>query len=723
MPRVRSFLRSGTALGVCLAAIPSVQAQPAGQSEAVLEMLSVEGSGIAGGSELGNAPGGLTRSRTNLGPLGDRRVVETPFSTTGFTEKLIRDQEASTISDTLKNDPSVTIPRTRGTFFDIPYIRGFPVGNSNLLLNGLPSLLGNGQVIPVEPFARFEVLKGPAAFFYGTSGFAGVGGAVNLVTKRAPLSPVDAVTFGYTERSLVRTGVDWARRWGSEEEFGLRINGAGERGGSNVDGLRIVRALGSLAFDWRANERLRFSFDALYSQYDIRGYQNGLTVSPIGQLPFIPRAPKLTNTVTQPWAFYPTTLAVGIARVEYDITDDWTLGASYGIGYAYRPTVPSPGAPTLLNPAGDIRIAASYADYQAYEPNQSFAGNLRGRFRTGDLKHELVVTSDVQSSRFIGVPPTSLPAVISNIYLPRLYARPDLPPDGRRNKQFDSLSYGIGFTDIVSTPDDRFFVLAGGRYSNVTYANYNVANGARLNQFEGGRFNPIAAIGFRPTPDSLLYANYAEAFERGGVAPPTASNANVVLPPLTSNAIEFGAKAEFGGVIGTVAFFQIDKGLEYLRNNTFVQDGRQIHRGVEILVQGEVTPAFRVIGGIQALDPFVKNTANPANEGNDPVGVPRLQTSLFLEHDLAFLPGASVNAGIYHSSRQFVDLENARTIPDWTRLDLGARYDAVLPNGVRTTTRLVVENVFDTNYWSSMALGSLALGVPRTVKASVTLVW
>lgn len=688
--------------------------------EIALDTVSVEG-GAQRGESAGNVPGGITRARTSLGPLGDRRVVETPFSTTGYTEKLIRDQEAQTISDTLKNDPSVTVPRTRGTFSDIPYIRGFPIGSSNLLFNGLPSLLGAGQIVPVEPFSRFDVLKGPAAFFYGTAGFAGVGGAINLVPKRAGPEPLNALTFGYIGEGQLRAMADVSRRWGTEGEFGLRINGGGERGDGNVDGVNIRRALASAAFDWRANERLRISLDGLYSQYDIRGYQNSLAIPGISQLPFVPRAPKASNSLTQPWAFYPTTLALGVAKLEYDISDDWSLTAAYGQGYTSRTIKPSPGSPTLLNTAGDIRIASTYTNYAAYDPVQSFAGTLRGKVRTGEIKHELAITGDVQSFAYSQAPNTTLAAVVSNIYLPRIYARPALPAPGRVGRSLDTFSSGIGFTDMVSTADDRFFVLGGGKYSELEYSNYNPATDARLNRFEGGRFNPIVAVGYRPTPDSLIYANYAEAFERGGVGPTGATNANLALPPLTSRSWEVGAKAEFGGLIGTMAFFEIDKGLEYLNtSNTFVQDGRQIHRGVEVLVSGELFPGLRVIAGVQGLDARVRNPANRANEGNEPVGVPKIQTSLFVEYDLPFAPGLSVNGGVYHYSRQFVDLENLRTIPGWARLDMGARYDFVLPNGTPTTARIQVENVLDGNYWSSFAQGSLSLGAPRTFKGSLT---
>ncbi len=51
--------------------------------------------------------GGQMATGARLGALGNRSVKETPFSLTGYTEKLIRDQQARSVADITLNDPSV----------------------------------------------------------------------------------------------------------------------------------------------------------------------------------------------------------------------------------------------------------------------------------------------------------------------------------------------------------------------------------------------------------------------------------------------------------------------------------------------------------------------------------------------------------------------------------------------------------------------------------------
>jgi iron complex outermembrane receptor protein len=65
-----------------------------------------------------------------------------------------------------------------------------------------------------------------------------------------------------------------------------------------------------------------------------------------------------------------------------------------------------------------------------------------------------------------------------------------------------------------------------------------------------------------------------------------------------------------------------------------------------------------------------------------------------------------------------------RTLPDWTRFDLGARYvleDARSPTGKPVALRFSVENVLDTSYWSGGdGVTTLNLGAPRTFRLSLT---
>lgn len=58
-----------------------------------------------------------------VGLLGNLNVMDTPFSQTNYTAKLIQDQQARTIADVMFNDPSVRVKTPNGNGVDGLYIR------------------------------------------------------------------------------------------------------------------------------------------------------------------------------------------------------------------------------------------------------------------------------------------------------------------------------------------------------------------------------------------------------------------------------------------------------------------------------------------------------------------------------------------------------------------------------------------------------------------------
>ncbi|MDR6305970.1 hypothetical protein GGQ85_003698 [Nitrobacter vulgaris] len=81
--------------------------------------------------------GGQVRTTTSVGMLGNRNVFDTPFNKTGYTSKLMRDQQANAISDVADNDPSVRTNSPRYSEIDGFLIRGFPVSASDFAFDDL----------------------------------------------------------------------------------------------------------------------------------------------------------------------------------------------------------------------------------------------------------------------------------------------------------------------------------------------------------------------------------------------------------------------------------------------------------------------------------------------------------------------------------------------------------------------------------------------------------
>jgi iron complex outermembrane receptor protein len=67
-----------------------------------------------------------------------------------------------------------------------------------------------------------------------------------------------------------------------------------------------------------------------------------------------------------------------------------------------------------------------------------------------------------------------------------------------------------------------------------------------------------------------------------------------VLAPQRSHQVEIGAKAALdNGINLSAALFQIRQGLEYTdANDTYVRNGRETHRGIELTAQGKATQAL-----------------------------------------------------------------------------------------------------------------------------------
>ena len=132
---------------------------------------------------------------------------------------------------------------------------------TNYRLNGSMPIMNFSQV-PMENKARVEVLKGASALYYG---FTAPSGIVNYVTKRAGLHPVTSVGLRFDSNGTALVSADLGRRFGDEDQYALRLNAAGGRLGSYLDGVDAGnRSFVSAAFDWRVTSRLMLQADFEY---------------------------------------------------------------------------------------------------------------------------------------------------------------------------------------------------------------------------------------------------------------------------------------------------------------------------------------------------------------------------------------------------------------------------------------------------------------------------
>ena len=142
--------------------------------------------------------------------------MDTPLTITNYTSKLIQDQQAVSLADVLQNDPAVRVTRGFGNFQQAYMVRGLVVYSDDISYNGLYGLLPR-QYLAAELVERVEVLRGASAFLNGAApGGSGLGGAINVMPKRAPNEPLTEFTLGVDSGGPSRF----------EITIGARYNGA-----------------------------------------------------------------------------------------------------------------------------------------------------------------------------------------------------------------------------------------------------------------------------------------------------------------------------------------------------------------------------------------------------------------------------------------------------------------------------------------------------------------
>lgn len=692
--------------------IYTLKTAPAGKGgEATLAPLTVTAGAELAGTNPKVYAGKQTARGGKMGILGNKDFLDTPFSTTSYTSELIADQNAKTVADVLQNDPSVRYTTPIGHMVENFYIRGFLVTADNMALNGLYGVAPYGHV-PTEFLERVEIVKGPSALLNGMAPGGAIGGTVNLVPKRADDTPITRVGVDFETASQLGTHLDVGRRFGEENEFGVRFNGAYRDGDTEIDSQSKTRQFGALALDYRS-DRLRLSLDA----YDSTEKTNNGSPLMISFSSRVIDPPKSSTNLFK--GTYSTMHNQGaLFRGEFDFNEHLSVFAGGGIrkneydGYINGTRVNN------VLPSGAYTGLTTHQN--GYTDSSTYETGLRGKFKTGPLRHEVVLaaTGLTLETGTISRNSASLASNIYNPVDPRLAAHP-----GNAPKTGETTLSGIALADTLSFADDKLALTLGLRSQRVHDTSFS-ATGATTANYDKRVTTPAVGLVVKPWNNSIaLYANYIEGLSRGDTAPSTAANPNQVFEPYVSEQKEIGAKWDAGNYAHTLALYEISQP-SMVRNaatNIYSIDGEKRVRGIEWTVMGQILRDVRLLGGLTLAEGKQMKTTNGTNDGKEAYGMPSWQGNLGLEWDMPWLPGLTLSGRVVHTDKQYLNSANTLEIPSWTRVDAGARYITQIA-GKKTTFRANVTNLFDEDYWAGPYHGEgyTTLSAPRTFSLSAT---
>jgi iron complex outermembrane receptor protein len=701
-----------------LAAVPAL-------AQEVMPTVVVSASADASAEGLSKAyAGGQVARGGRLGLLGNVDMMDTPFNTTNYTQALIQDQQARSVADVLQNDPSVRVARGFGNYQELYVIRGFAVNSDDLAYNGLYGLLPR-QFVASELLERVEVFRGANTFINGAQpGGGGIGGTINLLPKRAGNVDLTSLTLGGETGGQGYGALDIGRRFGPDQNTGIRINAVRRDGDTAVDREKRELTLFSIGADYRG-KGFRVSADAGYQEHKLTGARPSVTVASDIALP---RAPDSSSNFSQKWTHSNERDTFGTLRGEVDLGGEAVAWAALGARSGNESNIL--GAPTVFATNGDSTMYRF--DNERHDTVRTGEAGVRGKLQTGPIGHSLsaTVTGYWQESKNAYALSDFFNAFRTNLYNPVDVAAPvaNFFTGGKLNDPLvtsKTILSSVAVADTLSLADGRWLVTVGARHQKLKAYGYDYNTGAENSAYDASKVTPVAAVVFKPIRNVSVYANYIEGLQQGPVASGTnIDNIGQMFDPYVSRQKELGVKWDTGSLGLTAAVFSTSQPSAYVENRHFGVFGEQRNRGVELSVFGNPMRGLRLLGGLTLLDAEQRRTAGGVNQGKDAIGVPDTQLNLGAEWDVPGVHGLSLNTRALYTSKQYADGANLQEVPTWTRVDVGANYATRIADR-NVTFRARLDNAFDRSYWASAGgypgSGYLVAGAPRTVTISATI--
>ncbi|MCW2285798.1 iron complex outermembrane receptor protein [Rhodoblastus acidophilus] len=681
----------------------------------------------AGKPMTGTVEDGYRQTYFNMGPLGERKALDLPFSVHTIPEAIITNQDVQTFSELTKYIPSLQQQGHPGLEFGPPVIRGLVADDSsaNTRIDGM-NVRGDTQ-LPFSLYQSFEVLTGPSGAFYG---FTYPAGTLNGILKRPTAQPMMSATVGYISNARPEVSIDFG---GPIPEtngvLGYRLNLLHSDGQSFVAGSDVRRDVLGLGVDITPTPDTKIELNANRYRYEQAGLPAGFAYK--GGVVKLPAALDPTKQgYGQSWSALIAQTDITDAKLIHRFNEDWRLEA--GILRQEADRWFENRLTNTLNGNGTYK--ATYSSSGSLTTVVSNIFNINGVVYTGPLKHELVLGTNGFRSDAYSLPSSPTYTLSSKIPLYDPIVFPTYVPNAPGPKYLSStiVQQSLVQNDTVHFNDQWSLMLglAESWIDNTNYASASPHN-QQSQYVENGVPNPVTALTFKPREDVTTYVSYSSSVQ-SDIAPATGvKNPNEALKPLRSTQYEGGAKASLPGVDVSSALFYIVRPYSATDTDGYFKNlGNQDDLGAEFTLRGKVTDDLTLVGGVTWLDTKLADMkgANAVNNGNQVVGIPRWQTSLLAEYAVPQFHGLTGVLNLHYTGQRAADAENFSWAAAYFTTDIGARYQAELA-GQKLTFRAMVENVFNEKYWASIngdmsgangANNTAYLGAPRTYKASLS---
>src|SRR5450830_100785 len=527
-------------------------------------------------------------------------LVDTPHTLQVIKRQLIDQQNATTLTEALRNSPGVS------TFYlgengstntgDAIYMRGFDASGA-IFVDSVRDL---GSVSrDMFNIQQVEVLKGAA----GTdNGRGSPTGSINLVTKQPELTNYFNASTTVGTGSQKRATADWNKVIDEASGSAFRLNLITQASG--VPGRALVennRSGIAPSFVWGLNTPTRVYLDFLHVEQHNRpdggvptvglpGYAAGTTTSSLARV-------SSSNYYGQATDYDNNQTNMFTVRVEHDISPNVKLQNTT----RYEKT----SQDYLLTSFMAITpstLALARTGNRKNQTNEILTNqtNLTADLQTGSLKHTLVGGVEFTEEKQHALSFVNPTYAAASLYSPDPFAA------GPTADSYTVSGYSDGKTDTLSAYlfdtlkfNEKWSMTGGVRVDNYRTTYSTVTTTAATSYAKSGNlFNWKLAASYKPTEYSSIYALYATSQQPPGGSSfslnTTVSNQNNInFQPEKTKTTEIGTKWDLLNkrLALTAALYntQVENDVELQDDGTYALTGKKSVKGIELGLSGNIT--------------------------------------------------------------------------------------------------------------------------------------
>lgn len=626
----------------------------------------------------------------------EKRIKDLPSSVTVLSVSDIERADAINVPELIKEIPGVTVNGTAGDGSSLSIsIRGVNPSRTNKILvmvNGVP--MNNGwsgttwwRDLPASnQIERIEVIKGPVSTLYGGHG---MGGCINIVTKRGSVDPESRLETTFGSDRLMKYS---AETGGSvNKTFNYQFGASYKSGDGYRDRSAFEDYGASMKMGWMLSESSDIDMDFGYSKVD-NEVAGRLTLEQYEQDPYQAASQYGRRDMERLYSNF---------TFRHDMGDDNLKAVFYyhtlDYDYVFATSSNKDTMYDTYTTGGEIQ----------YTLNHQIGGKNNTLIFGPTIRYD---KADAASYSTIEGSPTGDPTVDS-------LSKP--------------LFWAFYLQDELSITDPLTLTV-GVRYDKAEYDHTDYIDTENSGVLSVDKISPMASIAYRFSEDTSVFGTVGQGFS----PPPVADlyseeKGNPDLKPETAINYEVGIRTSSLGWFGlTASFYVMDVQDEIVTvainddESKKINAGETRHKGfeteVDIRLPKNITPFVNyTYQSVKYTD--YRTYSRGAYSVYDGNRVPHISEHILIagiRYKHASGIGGSLSAR--YDGDKYTDNNNEYRIPSYTVWDARASYEGDI-GGMGITTYLSVNNLFDKEYYYKGTSDDVYPAEPRSFSFNAAL--